>query len=204
MHGGTSKGIFERARDIIMRPSAEWPVIEREPATVGSVFVPYALVLAAIGPLAALIGGQLFGYSFGYFTWRPPFGGAAIFAVVTYALSLASAFVLALIIDALAPSFGGTKNQVNAVKVAVYSSTAAWAAGIFGLIPPLAVLGSLLGLYSLYLLYLGLPVVMKTPQEKALGYTVVVIIAAIVLWLIVGWLTWRLVIGTMVPGLPGL
>jgi hypothetical protein len=105
--------------------------------------------------------------------------------VVTYLLTLGGVFVLALIIDALAPSFGGTQNQVQALKVSAYSSTASWVAGIFGLVPALGILG-ILGLYSLYLLYLGLPVLMKAPAEKAMGYTVVVIIAAIVLFLVVG------------------
>ena len=102
-----------------------------------------------------------------------------------YGLALATTFALALVIDGLAPNFGGQKNQVQALKVAAYSATAGWLAGIFGLIPALAILG-LLGLYSLYLLYLGLPILMKVPQDKAMGYSVVVIIVAIVLFLIVG------------------
>jgi hypothetical protein len=103
-------------------------------------------------------------------------------------------YVLALIIDALAPNFGGVSNQVQALKVAAYSSTASWVAGIFGLIPPLSWLG-VLGLYSLYLLYLGLPILMKSPPDKAAGYTGVVIIAAIVLFLVIG-----LVAGTFMAG----
>ena len=203
-HAAVGKGLFDRARDIIIRPSAEWRVIDAEPATVGSVFVPYALILAAIGPIAGFIGGQVFGIPLGFFTWHPPIGGAIIWALVSYALALGSIYVLALIIDALAPTFGGTKNQVNAVKVAVYSWTAAWLAGIFGLIPALAIL-ALVGLYSLYLLYLGLPVLMKSPPDRAVGYTAVVILAAIVLWVIVGWLAYRLVfsmlVGPIVPGI---
>jgi hypothetical protein len=105
--------------------------------------------------------------------------------------------VLALIIDALAPNFGGTQNQVQALKVAAYSSTASWVAGIFGLVPILSWLG-ILGLYTLYLLYLGLPVLMKAPEEKAMGYTVVVIIAAIVLFLVIG-----LVAGSFMQGSVG-
>lgn len=89
--------------------------------------------------------------------------------------------VLSLIIDALAPTFNGTKDKVQSMKVAVYSMTAAWVASIFNLFPALAWLGGLLGLYGFYLLYLGLPTLMKTPQDKALGYTVVVVISAIVL-----------------------
>lgn len=200
-HVGPTKGLFDRARDIILRPAQEWPLIEREPGTVGSVFIPYALVLAAIGPLAGLIGGQLFGYSFVFITVKPPLGGAIAYALVSYALSLASVYVLALIVDAMAPNFGGTKNQVNAVKLAVYSWTAAWLAGIFALFPPLAIL-SIVGLYSLYLLYSGLPVLMKCPRDRAGGYAAVVIGLAIILWIVVGWLAWRLMVGMMMPTIP--
>jgi len=94
-------------------------------------------------------------------------------------------YVFALIIDALAPSFGGEKNFLQAFKVAAFAPTASWLAGIFSILPALSILG-ILGLYSLYLLYVGLPRLMKTPPEKAMVYTVVVIIAGIVLSVVVG------------------
>jgi hypothetical protein len=97
-------------------------------------------------------------------------------------------YVLALIIDALAPTFGGQKNQIQAFKVSAYAGTASWLAGVFNLIPALSILG-LLGLYSLFLLYRGLPKLMKTPEDKALPYTALVIVAAVVLALIVGAVT---------------
>ena len=198
---GTGKGIFERARDIIMRPVHEWGVIDREPATVGSVFVPYAVVLAAIGPIASLIGMQVFGINLGLLSYKPPLGSSIAMAVITYVMSLGGVFVLALIIDALAPSFGGTKNQVQATKLAVYSYTAAWLAGIFGLIPALAILG-IVGLYSLYLLFVGLPILMKVPVDKAVGYFVVILLSAIVLWFIIGFIVMQLTWSFYGGGLP--
>jgi hypothetical protein len=115
-------------------------------------------------------------------------------------------FILALIIDALAPTFQGTKNNVQATKVAAYSMTAGWVAGIAAIIPSLGLVGiiSLIGgLYSLYLLYLGLPRLMKAPAEKAVPYTVSVIVAAIVLYLIIGFVTASLIrmvgVGAMAP-----
>ncbi len=117
-----------------------------------------------------------------------------------FVLALAGTFVLALIIDGLAPTFGGQKNQVQALKVAAYSSTASWVAGIFMILPTLGWLG-ILGLYSLYLLYLGLPRVMKAPQDKAMGYTVIVIVCAIVLYVVIGAITVAVVgTGAMIGG----
>lgn len=178
--------LADRVKRILLSPKEEWPVIDQEPATVASLYQGYILPLAAIGPVAQAVGYSVFGMSVPFVgTFRTPVGQAITGAVVTYVLTLVGVYVLALIIDALAPTFNGTKNQIQALKVAAYSSTAAWIAGIFALIPALAVLG-MLGLYSLYLLYLGLPVLMRSTPDKALGYTVVVILAAIVLFMVIG------------------
>jgi len=94
-------------------------------------------------------------------------------------------FVLGLIIDALAPSFGGTKNNAQALKVAVYAYTPAWVAGILNILPALGVLAILGALYAIYLLYLGLPRLMKNPEEKSAGYTAVTVICGIVVGVII-------------------
>jgi Yip1 domain len=187
--------LVDRVKRILLTPKAEWEVIDREPATVAGLYTGYIMPLAAIGPIAQLIGSTVFGISIPFVgTYRVPIGSALASSFVAYMLTLGGVYVLALIIDALAPTFAGTKDQIQALKVATYSSTAGWLAGIFALIPALSILG-IVGLYSLYLLYLGLPVLMKTPVEKALGYTVVVILAAIVLFMVIG-----LVAGTFVRG----
>jgi Yip1-like protein len=117
-------------------------------------------------------------------TYRVSFGTSLGHAVVTYVMALAGVYVLGLIIDALAPTFSGTKNNMQAFKVAAYSITPSWLVGIFNLLPGLAFL-QIFGLYSLYLLYLGLPVLMKSPGDKTLAYTVVAIIAAMVIFVII-------------------
>jgi hypothetical protein len=178
---------IERAKSILLKPSDAWQVIDRESVSAGGLYMGYALPLAAIGPVATFIGMSLIGMPspFTGTTFRVPVGAAITQAVVTYGLTLAGVFLVALIINALAPTFGGTKNATQALKVSVYGSTAAWLAGIFSLVPALSILG-LLGLYSIYLLYVGLPIVMKAPREKAIGYTVVVGISAIVGSVVIG------------------
>ena len=177
--------LIERAKAILLQPKEEWQVINTERTTPAELYTSYIAPLAAIGPVASLIGLSIVGIrlpSLG--TYRMPLGTSLAYAVVRYLMTLAGVYVLALIINALAGTFSGEKNEIHALKVAAYASTAAWVAGIFIVIPMLGVLG-LLGLYSLYLLYLGLPILMKAPQEKALGYTAVVIIAAIVIFMVI-------------------
>jgi hypothetical protein len=177
--------IVERAKKIMLQPSAEWPVIAGEPIDTRALFLGYAAPLAAIGPVAAWLGHSVIGVSVPLFgTVRTPFLTGLAFAIVTYALALVGAFVVGLIVDALAPTFGGEKNQGQAMKCAVYSYTPAWVAGILHLFPVLGLLVLLASLYGIYLCYLGLPVLMKAPREKAAGYTIVVIICAIVLSLL--------------------
>lgn len=179
--------LVERAKNILLQPKQEWQVIDTEPETVGGLYTKYIIPLAAIGPIASLIGWSVFGLKVPFVgtTIRLPIGTLIGRTVLNYVLSLVVVYVIALIINALAPSFGGTKSDIQALKVAAYSSTASWVAGIFGLIPSLGWL-SILGLYGLYLLYTGLPVLMKSPAEKSFGYTVVVVIAAIVCFIVVG------------------
>ena len=110
--------------------------------------------------------------------------GALLVAVVSYGLSLVAVYLLGLIINALAPSFGGASDSVQAMKVAVSSSPAMWLVGVFGLIPMLGVL-AILGLYSFYLLYLGLPMLMKVPADKAVGYFIVTVILGLVMTFII-------------------
>jgi hypothetical protein len=99
---------------------------------------------------------------------------------------LISVFVVALIVDALAPNFGGKKNQMQALKVAAYAFTPAWVVSVLHVIPALGTLVLLAGIYSIYVLYLGLPVLMQAPKEKAGAYTAVVGVCAIVVFVIIG------------------
>ncbi|WP_126009376.1 Yip1 family protein [Sphingomonas koreensis] len=179
MTGETSSNLIERIKNILLKPKEEWERIDAEPATVGGLMTGWVVPLAAIGPVAGLIGGLVFGYGgmFGI-TIRPSVTMAVTGAVISYLLALLCAWLFSKIIDALAPSFGGQKNPVQAMKVAAYSGTAAYLAGVFQIIPALGILG-LLGLYSLYLLYLGLPRLMKAPADKAMGYTIVTVVVAI-------------------------
>jgi len=178
--------LVERAKNIVLQPNQEWPVIAGEAADTKSLFVGYAMPLAAIPPIAAWLGLSVIGVSAGILgTYRAPIVGGLGWAILSYVLGLVSVFVLGLIIDALAPSFGGEKNQLQAMKCAVYAHTPAWLGGIFSLIPALGILALIAALYGLYLLYLGLPVLQKAPRDKAVGYTVVVVLCAIVLTIVV-------------------
>ena len=177
--GSASTGLIARVQNILMKPAAEWDVIDGEPASVAGLYTGYACILAAIPAIATLIQLALFLHN--------PILGLVI-GVLSYVSSLIAVFVMALIIDALAPSFGAQKSQIQALKLTVYSYTASWVAGILNIIPVLGILAGLAGLYGLYIMYLGLPKLMKSPADKTVGYFVVSIVVAIVVNIIIGFI----------------
>ena len=185
--GGRS-GLLDRAKAIMLSPRDEWPKIAAEPETAQEAFTHYVMPLAAIGPVAGLLGSQIFGYSVLGISYRPGLLNAITTAVVTYLLTLVGVLILSIIADALAPKFGGAPSRTNAMRLIAYGSTAAWLVGVFALIPSLALFG-LLGLYSLYLYYTGATPMMKVPLDKAPGYTAVTILCAVVLMLVIAPIT---------------
>lgn len=185
-NGSAGTGLVARVKGILLTPSAEWERIEREPATIGGLFTGYVCILAAIPAVAGLIGGQVFGLGVPGLSFKPGLGFAITTAVLGYVGALLAVFILGTVIDALAPSFGAEKNRVQAFKVAAYSYTASWVAGVLALVPMLGILMLLAGLYGCFLLYLGLPRVMKAPADKAPGYAIVTIIVAIVCSIVIG------------------
>jgi len=176
------KGLIERVKDILITPKTEWDVIEREASSVQGIYTRYVVILAAIAPIAMLIGEIVF--------LKLPVGYVVTQTIVFFPLSLAAVYVTALVIDALAPTFKGVKNFMNAFKVAAYSQTAAWIVGVFWIVPRLAFL-MILGLYSLYLLYLGLPKLMKVKEDQAIGYVGVVIFVQLILYALVMTIMWQ-------------
>jgi Yip1-like protein len=191
--------LVDRAKKIILQPKQEWQVIAAEPQTLQSLYTQYVMILAAIPAVAAFIGFSLIGMSGFGASYRIPIAAGVAHMIVSYVLSLGMVYVLALVIDALAPTFGGTKNFMQALKVAAFAPTASWLAGIFYIIPALGILAVIGGLYSLYLLYAGLSPLMKTAEDKSIPYTVVIILAAIVLTVVVSFVS-ALVIPSPVRG----
>ena len=173
--------LVDRVKGILLRPKEEWPKIAPEAETTQSLYTGYIMILAAIGPVALLLHSLSLGI---------------VGAIVAYIVALGVTYVMALVVDALAPTFGGEKNFMQSLKLTAYSYTAVWVAGILHLIGVLGGLLSLLAaLYTLYTFYLGIAVMKKCPQEKAVRYTIVVVVCGIVLGVIVGGLVMSTLFG---------
>lgn len=180
--------IVQRVQSILLKPKEEWVKIKAEPTTVAQVFTSYVMILAAIPACFLFLGNILVGKRLplvGVFRW--PIGRALSYAVVSYILALASVYVFALVIDALAPTFSSTKSMSNAVKLAAYSMTPGWIAGVLYIIPGLWALSVVASLYGIYLLYLGFDTpMMETPKDKVPGYMILSIVVVVVLYVVLG------------------
>lgn len=174
--------LIERIKNILLSPAAEWETIKKEDHMISDLFTQYALKLAAIPAIAGLIGFTLFGHTF----YDLSFGANLKWAIGMYVMSIIGVYILAYIIDVLAPTFGSKKHLPTSMKVVVFAYTAAWVGGIFSLIPALAIFGAIASIYSLVLLYKGLQIVKEVPKNKMVGYFVAVIIASLIVYGITG------------------
>jgi hypothetical protein len=183
----TKTNLIDRAKNIIVQPAREWDVISMETPNSNQIITGYVLPLAGAAALAAFIGYafvgiNMFGVKVAGINW------GIYQALVILIGAIVSVYLTAVIIDALAPSFQSEKNFNRSLQLAAYSFTPAWLGGLLAVIPSIAFIGSLFGLYSLYLLYIGLPKLKKTPADKQTGYFVVSLIVCIVVYMAVGWI----------------
>lgn len=182
--------LVDRIKNICLTPKTEWDAIAPEQSETQKLFINYVAPLAAIGVIASFVSSSFIGTStFLGGTVRIPIMWGVGAALVTFVMTFIVVFLVSLIVNALAPTFDAEKNPAQALKVTVYSFTPVWIAGILHLIPFGGVLIFLAGCYCLYVLYLGLPKLMKCPEDKAVGYTAVVAICSFVMFFLIGLLT---------------
>ncbi len=178
--------LINRVVNILVKPIDEWKKIMGETWTIKDLFIKYALILAAIPVVAGFIGNAVIGQSMFGTTIRYPIGNAVLWMVLQYVFSLGAVFLVALIMDALAPTFGANKDLLTSLKVVIFSWTATWVGGVFLLIPVLSPLAVLVGIYSLVLLYFGMKGIRKVPEDKLIGHYVMTLVCAILLFFLVG------------------
>jgi Yip1-like protein len=184
----SAPGLLARVKNIILSPKAEWPAIAPEPTTVPQLYVGYVMPLAVLAALTGFLRMSVLGVNSAFgSSFRMPISSGLTYTVMMFVSALFGVFVVGLIISALAPTFSGTKDQRQALKVAAYSLTPAMLSSVLALSPILpTVLQLLAGLYGIYVLSLGLPVLMQSPKEKAFGYTASVVICTILVGIVFG------------------
>jgi hypothetical protein len=188
--------IITRAKNILLSPKTEWEAISAETETPQSLLGKYVIPMALIPAIAFFIGYGLIGYNLLFVHIGGSMRWGLVMALNSILTSIISYYICTYVVDALAPSFGSEKNIGRSAQLVAYSYTASWVAGIFNILPSLAILG-ILGLYSIYLFYLGIPVMKKTQEDKRIGYMIVSAIIIIVIGFVVKMIVDRIVFGIM-------
>ncbi|MBX7143129.1 MAG: YIP1 family protein [Oligoflexia bacterium] len=179
--------VIQRAKSIILNPVSAWETIKAEQSQIADVYKNYLCYLAAVPAIAMFIGIAIIGVNVPFLgTYRAPFFSSLIAQVVSYGVTLAMVYAVAMILEFLAPKFGGAVDRTSAVKLVAYSLTPAMAAGIFAIMPWLGffVLAAA-SLYSIYVFYAGVSVMTSVPAERRVGFIAVSALATFVLGLIV-------------------
>lgn len=184
-----AQGVFDRVLGMLLKPGDTWRTVDGEEGSIGGVYLGYLVFLAAIPAVAGFIGYSLVGVGAFGISVRVPIVQGLVGMVVGYAMSLAMVLVMALVANALAPRFGGQAQLLKAFQLIAYGTTAGWLGGVFSVLPSLAMLGVLAALYSVYLIYRGVPVLMCVPQARAVGYTAALIACGVVAAVVVGLVT---------------
>lgn len=184
--------IVERAKNIILKPTSEWNVIANEPATIGGLFTGYAIPLALISVVSTILFTGVMGVSSSSLAGLGDGGmsmgltAIAVMAVIGFVLSMVTLYLMGTIVKAVSPSFNGTSDKLQAMKLMTYASTPTWVVALISWIPFLGALVTVAAVaYVVYLIYLGLNPVLGVPQEKVAGFTVVIVLIYIVLALII-------------------
>jgi hypothetical protein len=176
--------LVQRVINIITKPKQEWEVIAQEEPNTMKLIGGYAFILALIPAMAAFIKYGIIGFSFMGYTSRSISSGIQT-GLIQLLSAVIGVYLLAWVIDLLAPSFDSQKNFGRSLQLAVYASTPQWVAGILLIFSTsMSILIMLISLYAIYLLAVGMPVLKGTPKEKVVGYVILTIIAMIVIALI--------------------
>jgi len=172
--------LVERARNILFTPKTEWIVIAGETATVGSLLTSYVVPLAMIPVLVVVVKGIL--WSGGMFLMRY----FIIAAIGSFIKTILAYIITTYVVDLLAVNFGSEKNMNRSAQLVAYSSTGIWVASVLGLVPFLGWLGVIAGAsYSVFLMYLGIGPLKKTPDEQRIVYVVITIVLMLVAMFII-------------------
>jgi len=189
--GWSAAWILARIKNLFMTPKTEWPMIAAEPSSLTQLCLGYVAPLTAWAALMSLVHLTLLGTRLPFGTLeRVPLASGLSLAAWTFVASFIGLFLVGVVVNVFAPTFGGTRDQMQALKVAAYSLTPAYCGSVLALSPVLPGLLQFIVLcYGLYVLYLGLPVLMRAPQTRALGYTATVVVCCFLLGVVLMFIT---------------
>lgn len=176
--------LIHEIKELLLTPAKLFERLKQEQTSQSEITKTILFYVAAIPAIAGFIGRVVIGYSGPYYGFyahsRVPLFSGLIWAIVLFVLTIIGVYIISLIVNGLSANFGGSRNELNAFKLTVYSFIPLLVLGLFSMIPALSGL-FILGLYGIYLFYIGVPILMEVPEEKALTFTVITSLLSIVI-----------------------
>ncbi len=172
------KKFSARLQEVISDPLGTWAKVKAEPSEVKQLYLQYLIVMAIVPGLCTFIGLALFG--------PMPFGAGIKMFLWHVVMTLGGAYLFAMLISAITPTFGGAASVGDALKLLVYSQMPAAAATVLTIIPIsfllliiwLVVL--LAAFYGLYIFWLGIPIILNVPEERKVAFFISLVACALV------------------------
>ncbi len=190
--------IISRVKAVFTNPKGVWDEVKAEPGSVRDIYFKYVLVLAAIPAICGFVGMTVFGMSLPFVgTVRWPFFSGLVAAVVEYGMSLLGVYIAAMVIEKLAPKFGGQVSIENALKLVVNAGIPSYVAGVLSLIPSLSFLGLFFGIFSIYVFFQGVTPMTGVGDDSRIKYAIVSAIGIFIVMIVI-----RLVSAPFMPATP--
>ena len=173
---GAARALAERVHGLFVKTADTWKLIATERTSIAQVYQTYLLPLAALAAVLALLGWglvELIGAD--GLGMTVPMAVSSV--LVLLVMVLVGIWMLAQVADVLAPQFQARKSELRAFKLMAYSATPLVLVALFTLMPGAAWLGLLALAYALWLLWQGLPRLMRCPLDKRVPYFAVLVVA---------------------------
>lgn len=175
------RALLVRVLNILIRPRDEWRAIRDEPKTYSAVIFHYIAILAVIPPATAVIDGIVFGSlavkksSLFFLSYL------LLPNVLWYGISIINVVITGAIITAVVRASESRWSSLEGLKIAAYSFTPLFMAGVLAFVPGMNWIVYVAILYSVYLLFLGIMGLAVTGKKQAIGYTIAVFFATSVI-----------------------
>jgi hypothetical protein len=171
--------IKQRVNDLLMQPATTWQTIAHENTSSTYLVNMYLLPLLMLGSLATFLG-------FGIIGSNSSLRQGVIMAISYFLTTGGGIFLVAVALTKLAGFFTSITDFHTALKLIIYAFTPALAGSVINVLPSFIWLNTIFSLYGIYLLYLGLLALLKTPESKRALFTSVIVLCTLIIYSLLG------------------
>jgi hypothetical protein len=181
---------LNRAKYLIISPQTEWVKIDSENTTRQEIMKGYVIPFVVLIAICTILGNFLFSLH------SLPLNVLLVKVIISGVLLIGVIYLSVIIINELTNSFGINKNPDAISKLLIYSLNSFFITScLIGFLPDFQVL-MILGLHSVYLIWLGYAHLLKAPEANRIGFVIVSFLIIIGIFAI-----YKLIVDTIEDGM---